>query len=71
MFAKLIAAIVVGLMFVLILAGFSAIGGFIFQLLFNYIAPIFWKEAPVLTFYQAWAISFAIAFVSGLFKRRK
>jgi len=70
MFAKLIAAIVVGLLFVLLLAGFSAIGGFIFQLLFNYIAPIFWKEAPVLTFYQAWAISFALAFVAGRFKRK-
>ncbi len=71
MLAKLIAAIVVGLMFVLLLAGFSAIWGLIFQLLFNFIAPIFWKEAPVLTFYQAWAISFAIGYVAELFKRRK
>ena len=36
----------------------GAFGGWVFMLLWNWLVPLFWTAAPVLTFWQAWEFVF-------------
>ncbi len=63
---KLIATIA----FVLIMIGASALSGWIFQLLWNWvIVGVF--HATALTFYQAWGLSIFIGWIQMYFRKPK
>ena len=47
----------------------SALGGFIFMLLWNWLIPLFWTAAPILTFWQAWGCLILIGWISSLFRK--
>lgn len=49
---------------------FGAIGGLVFMLLWNWLAPLFWHNAPLLTFWQAWGVTVLISWISNFFKKR-
>jgi hypothetical protein len=51
---------------ILLLVGLSALGGFIFMLLWNVIAEYF--EFKTVTFVVAWAICFFISMINSCFK---
>lgn len=48
--------IVFVLVIILGVAIISAITGGIFMLLWNWLVPMFWSSAPILTFWQAWGL---------------
>lgn len=49
--------IILGIFVLLLGIGLSAGVGYVLMLLLNYLLPVFWAVAPVITFYQAWALS--------------
>lgn len=46
--------------------GFMAIGAWIFKFLWNEVAPLFWAEAPIFTFWHAFAVIGLIIFIRNL-----
>lgn len=59
------------IIFVLILLALSALSGYIFMLLWNWLMPLLWTNAPVLTFFQSWGLLFLISIIANLFKSNK
>ena len=58
-----------GCLFVLIIICiFSLLGGYILMLLWNWLAPLFWTSAPILTFWQAWGISVLLSIIGNKFR---
>lgn len=49
---------------------FGAFGGWIFMLLWNWLAPLFWTTAPVLTFWQAWGVCILISWIGSFFRNK-
>lgn len=49
----------------------SAFEGWLFMVLWNWIAPIFWTAAPELTFWQGWGAWFLINLIGSAFKTIK
>lgn len=47
---------------------FSALGGLVFMLLWNWLVPLFWTTAPILTFLQAWGCVFLLSIIGNFFK---
>jgi len=47
---------------------FGAFSGWIFMLLWNWLAPLFWTNAPNLTFWEAWGVMILISWVSSFFR---
>ena len=45
--------------------------GWIFMLLWNWIAPIFWKTCPILNFWQSVGAVLLLSFISVFFKSSK
>lgn len=56
---------------VLILLALSALSGYIFMLLWNWLMPLLWANAPVLTFFQSWGLLFLISIIANMFKSHK
>ena len=56
------------LLIIICLFIFGIIGGLIFMSLWNWIAPIFWHNAPILTFWQSCGTIIFIAWISSIFK---
>ena len=58
-----------GLLFVVV--AFGALKAWIISLLFNWIAPYFWKDAPLLSFWMAWGaiIAFNLIFKASTIKK--
>lgn len=48
-----------------------AIVPLILMLLWNWLAPLFWVDAPILTFWQTFGIYIFILILSNLFKNNK
>ena len=48
-----------------------AIVPLILMFLWNWLAPLFWVNAPILTFWQTFGIYIFILILSGLFKNNK
>jgi hypothetical protein len=46
----------------------SFLEAWVLMLLWNWIAPIFWLSAPILTFWQAYGAMVLIQIIAGLFK---
>jgi len=47
---------------------FGAFGGFIFMILWNWLAPLFWTNAPILTFWEACGVMILVSLISSLFR---
>ena len=53
---------------IIIIALISLFGGWIFMLLWNWVVPIIWTNAPILTFWQACGISFLLTIIGNKFR---
>lgn len=53
---------------IIVIALISLFGGWIFMLLWNWVVPIIWTSAPILTFWQAWGISFLLTIIGNKFR---
>ena len=51
----------------MIIVGLAAFEGWIVSLLWNWLAPIFWANAPVLGVWQAFGILFLINLIGRVF----
>lgn len=49
---------------------FGAFGGWIFMLLWNWLAPLFWNAAPQLTFWQAWGVMILLSWIASFFRNK-
>lgn len=56
---------------ILCVIAFSAFTGWLLMLLWNWALVSIFPAAPVLTFYQAWALSIFLSFLGGFFKSSK
>ena len=52
----------------LIVLACSFLGGWILMLLWNWLAPLFWASAPILTFWQAWGVSLILSLIGNKFR---
>lgn len=62
---EILGGCLITLIFCILLGAFC---GWIFMLLWNWLAPLFWNSAPVLTFWQAWGVCILISWISSYFK---
>ena len=53
---------------VLILIGLSFLEAWIVQLLWNWLAPIFWTTAPILTYWQAFGVCVLLSIIGSAFR---
>lgn len=59
----------IGCIFIIILCIIlGALGGLIFMALWNWLVPIFWASAPILTFWQAWGCMILLSIIGNFFK---
>jgi hypothetical protein len=49
----------------------GALSGWIFMLLWNWLAPLFWSNAPILTFWQAWGVCIILSWIGSLIRGSK
>ena len=54
------------ILFIVIALG--AIEGLVLMLLWNWLAPLFWSTAPILSFWQAWGILILLNLIFSPFK---
>lgn len=52
----------------LIIIALGAIEGLVLMLLWNWLAPLFWSTAPILSFWQAWGILVLLNLIFSPFK---
>lgn len=55
----------------LVIVLIAAFEGWIFSLLWNWIVPLFWANAPVLTVWQGFGILFLLNLIFGNFNKNK
>ena len=55
---------------IIIIALISLFGGWIFMLLWNWLAPLFWVSAPHLSFLQAWGVMILVNWIGSLFRNK-
>lgn len=48
----------------------GALGGLVFMLLWNNLAPLFWVAAPILTFWQAWGCMILLSIIGNFFRSK-
>ena len=58
---------IIGLMIVI---GIAALEGLIISFLWNWLAPLFWVNAPILSIWQAFGILVLINILFSVFKRK-
>ena len=51
-----------------VICAVAALEGWIFQLLWNWLVPMFWASAPILTFWQAFGVLILINIISYPFR---
>lgn len=47
-----------------------AFSGWIFMLLWNWLIPLFWTTAPILTYWQACGVILLLSWISFIFKNQ-
>lgn len=62
-----IAGGIVGVLVLFLIVAGYAVGGWIFAVAWNFIAPVFWASAPHLTWIQGMAIGIVCSIFRGLF----
>ena len=61
----------IGCLIVLVIAiALGALEGLVFMLLWNWLIPLFWTAAPILTFWQAWGICFLLNIIGNFFRSK-
>lgn len=55
----------------IILIGLSFLEALFIQLFWNWIAPVFWSAAPILTYWQAFGVCVLLSIIGGFFKSSK
>ncbi len=63
--ASILVVIVLGIP---IIVGFSALGAYILMLLWNWALVGIFPSVPVLDFWKAWGLSLLLSFVGGFFR---
>ena len=53
---------------ILIIIALGALEGFVFMLLWNWLMPLIWTNAPIFSFWQAWGILILLNIVFSPFK---
>lgn len=43
---------------------------FVFMLLWNWLVPIFWSNAPILTFWQSFGIVVLLSIIGSFFRKK-
>ena len=56
------------ILIILLYIVFGAFGGFIFMLLWNWLMPLFWNNAPILNFWEACGVYMLISWIGSLFR---
>lgn len=51
-----------------IIVAFSFLEAWVVQLLWNWIAPIFWTTAPILTYWQAFGACILLSIIGSAFR---
>ena len=52
----------------IILAAFSFLEAWIVQLLWNWLAPIFWTAAPILTYWQVLGVCILLSIIESILR---
>lgn len=47
-----------------------AFGGWIFMVLWNWLIPLFWTAAPILTYWEACGVILLLSWISFIFKNQ-
>lgn len=55
---------------ILLCIAFGAFGGFIFMLLWNWLMPLFWPNAPILNFLEACGVCVLLSWIGSLFRNK-
>ena len=66
--------LIFGIVWTLFSTSFLAImlfNAWILELLWNWLAPIFWSNAPVLSFWQTFGILFLMQIIANMFRSTK
>jgi len=53
---------------VVIIAALSFLEAWVVQLLWNWLAPIFWTTAPILTYWQAFGVCILLSIIGSAFR---
>jgi len=53
---------------IIIVALFSFLEAWVVQLLWNWLAPIFWAAAPILTYWQAFGVCILLSIIGSAFR---
>ena len=53
---------------IVILVVLSFLEAWVVQLLWNWLAPIFWATAPILTYWQAFGVCILLSIIGSAFK---
>ena len=53
---------------VVIIAALSFLEAWVVQLLWNWLAPIFWTAAPILTYWQAFGVCILLSIIGSAFR---
>ena len=53
-----------------IIIGLAFLEALVVQLLWNWLAPLFWQTAPVLTYWQSFGICVLLSIVGSAFRSR-
>ena len=56
------------ILIILLYIVFGALGGFIFMLLWNWLMPLFWTNAPILNFLEACGVCILLSWIGSLFR---
>ena len=56
---------------VIVIIACCALSGWIVSLLWNWLAPLFWSSAPILTVWQAFGILLLLNIIANIFKGDK
>ena len=55
---------------IVILVVLSFLEAWVVQLLWNWLAPIFWTTAPILTYWQAFGVCILLSTIGSFFKHK-
>ena len=60
--------ILIGCFITLLICLFGAFGGWVFMMLWNWLIPLFWSSAPILTFWEALGVIILISWIGSFFR---
>lgn len=58
------------ILIILLCIAFGAFGAFIFMILWNWLMPLFWTNAPILNFLEACGVCVLLSWIGSLFRNK-